>query len=140
MGHNGNALEKAVECGAIALRGGAWGAERIPCQVAAVRIAGGGGVEDANNLHSAEHQHQQEHGKERPPISKGDATGGKASPCQGRTERRVAGGHSYLALGLFFERTRETKRSASYTLLLTIFRAAAASVGLSCGMGWVVVL
>ncbi len=52
----------------------------------------------------------------------------------------ATGGRAYLALGLFFEPTRETKRSASYTLLPAVFRAAAASVGLLCGVGWGVVL
>ena len=47
---------------------------------------------------------------------------------------------NHLRATYFFEPTRETKRSASYTSLPAVFRAAGASVGLSCGMGWAVVL
>ena len=43
---------KGFACGAIVLEG-VHGGRSHPCQVAADRIAGGGGVFDANNLHTA---------------------------------------------------------------------------------------
>ena len=149
MGHNGNALKKRGMWGDSPKRGVHGGRNATPAKWPP--SASRAGVASSTPTTCYQQQISRNRArKEGPRVNcwltpargakapNRDATG--CNPLPSVTETRCAGGREPLAHGLFFEPTRETKRSASYTLLPAVFRAAAASVGLSCGMGWAVVL
>ena len=124
-----------TEKGAIALEGGAWGAERIPCQVAAVtKWRGWRGTRQ--QLAQQQISRNRARNDQLLLQAKGGCNGGRRDAPLAKSRNPACGVDvNHLRATYFFEPTKETKRSASYTLLPANFQ------GCGCKRGsalWVV--